>query len=72
MTNRDKLMTLGEALHGPRWQMATASDLAVDKRQVHRWLSGQYAVPDGVVSDLVIIARRRAASLNAAIAASTK
>lgn len=68
--NRSSLIALGEALHGRRWQNATAHDLDVDKRQVHRWVSGEYGIPDGVISDLCRVARRRVDTINAALAGS--
>lgn len=72
MTNRDKLRALGEALHGGRWQNATAADIGVDKRQVHRWVVGEYDPPDGVIADLIRVARQRAVTINAAITAALK
>lgn len=72
MTNRDKLCMLGKALYGPRWQNATAIILDIDKRQVHRWVSEEYDPPDVVISDLIRVARKRVANINAAIAESTK
>jgi len=66
--NRDRLIAIGTALHGERWQSATARDLDVDKRQVHRWVSGEYAVPDGVVADLITIAKSRRGDIDAALA----
>lgn len=72
MTNRDKLRTLGEALHGPRWQRPVATDLDIDDRQVRRWASGEYDPPDGVIADLIRVARLRAANINAAVASALK
>jgi hypothetical protein len=69
MTNRDRLTALGEALHGPRWQRQTAHDLDVDPRQVQRWTSGEYDVPDGVIADLERVARDRVKIINAALSA---
>lgn len=67
MTNLDKLRTLGEALHGPRWQNAVARDLGINPRQVHRWVSGEYEPNEGHIADLIAIARKRNVQITEAI-----
>lgn len=67
MTNRDRLIKLGEALYGPRWKLATSHDLGIDKRQILRWVADEYDVPDGVISDLIVVARERVKTINDAL-----
>jgi hypothetical protein len=69
MTNRDRLIALGEALYGPRWKLPVSQDVGVDKRQILRWVADEYDVPDGVIGDLEAVARARIKSINAALAA---
>lgn len=52
MTNQEKLIKLGAALHGRLWLRATARALNVDYRQVQRWAKGEYPAPDWVIADL--------------------
>ena len=56
MLNNRLLVQLATAIHGPHWQNATARDLGVNVRQVHRWKTEEYEVPDGVIDDLAQIA----------------
>lgn len=72
MTNQQKLITLGAALHGRLWLRATARSLDVDYRQVQRWAKGEYAVPDQVIADLVKIASERKTVISGAIIAASK
>ena len=67
MTNFEKLRTLAMALHGRRWQNATARDLGINPRQVHRWVSGEYEPHEGHIADLIVIAREQAARIKNAI-----
>ena len=67
MSNNDLLVQLATAIHGPNWQNATARDLDVNVRQVHRWKIGEYEVPDGVIGDLVTITEERVKILQAAL-----
>ena len=67
MTNRDRLIMLGEAIFGPLWQNATARALGVNARQVHRWVSGEYEPGNGVILDLISIAKQRRAKMDEAI-----
>ena len=71
MTNFEKLRTLAEALHGPRWQNAVARDLGINSRQVHRWVSGQYSPNEGHISDLIKIAEERVKTIRQGIKASS-
>ena len=59
MTNLEKLLLLGEVLHGPRWQRAVARDLGVCHPQIHRWLSGTYMPYEKHIAALVKIAKQR-------------
>lgn len=67
MQNRERLIALGSAIHGELWQNATARDLGVNPRQVHRWVSGAYSPSDGVIRDLIRIAEAHAARLKDAM-----
>lgn len=67
MTNKDRLIHLGEAIYGPLWQNATARALGVNSRQVHRWVSGEYEPSDGVIRDLVAVAKEKRAAIEVAI-----
>jgi hypothetical protein len=69
VTNRDRLIRIGEAMYGPRWKLQVSHDIGVDKRQILRWVADEYAVPDGVIADLERVARARIKSITAAIAA---
>lgn len=71
MTNFEKLRTLAMALHGPRWQNATARDLGINPRQVHRWVSGEYEPHEGHISDLISLAMERKIQITEAIECST-
>ena len=68
MMNNDLLIQLATAIHGPHWQNATARDLNVNVRQIHRWKTREYAVPDGVIADLVKIAAAKMDGLRDALA----
>jgi hypothetical protein len=67
MDNREKLIALGTAIHGPLWQNATGRDLKVNSRQIHRWVSREYTPPDGVIDDLIEVAELRKTLLIMAI-----
>jgi hypothetical protein len=67
LVNNNLLISLATAIHGSHWQNATARDLGVNVRQIHRWKIGEYEVPDGVVSDMVKIAMTRAEKLKTAL-----
>lgn len=67
MTNLDRLAAIGEALHGERWHRAVARDLDIGPRQVQRWVSGEYDVPDRIVAELEAVARRRVAEIERAL-----
>ncbi len=43
---------VGEALHGPNWQEATARDLGVSSRSVRYWLAGRHDIPIGIWIEL--------------------
>lgn len=67
MTNLEKLTILAEALHGPRWQHATARDLNMSSRQVHRWASGDGYPHEGHIADLIKAAEIRRYEIEQAI-----
>ena len=67
MTNQQKLITLGAALHGRLWLRATARDLGVDYRQVQRWAKGEYDTPDWAVVELAKAASKRRNEIGLAI-----
>ena len=67
LTNLDKIRILGEALHGPRWQNAVARDLSINPRQVHRWVSGEYAPHEGHIADMMKVAKLKKLLIAAAV-----
>ena len=72
MTNQQKLITLGAALHGRLWLRATARDLNVDYRQVQRWAKGEYEPPDQIIAELVEIAVKHQRMISGAITAASR
>jgi hypothetical protein len=48
----DELATAGRALYGDRWQTSLAHDLHVSDRTMRRWLTGEFPIPAGVVTEL--------------------
>ena len=48
----DELATAGRALYGERWQTSLANDLHVSDRTMRRWLTGEFPIPAGVVTEL--------------------
>jgi transposase-like protein len=67
LTNIDRLRILGKALHGERWQQAVARDLGIDKRQVNRWVRGDYSPHEGHIADLIALAKERKIQIAEAI-----
>jgi len=61
--NQRRLVELCEELFGEQWQNRAAKALAVNHRQVHRWVSGEYEPPDEIVEQLGAMARRKAVKL---------
>ena len=61
--NQRRLVELCEELFGEQWQNRAAKALAVNHRQVHRWVSGEYEPPDEIVEQLGGMARRKAVKL---------
>jgi hypothetical protein len=53
------LRRIGEALYGEPWQSRLAADLDVADRTLRRWVSGEMAVPSGVVEELRVLVRGR-------------
>jgi len=49
MTNNQRLVLLGRAIHGDRWKGSLARDLGIDKRQVQRWPMVQSEPTDQIV-----------------------
>ena len=48
----DELATAGRALYGERWQTSLADDLHVSDRTMRRWVTGEFPIPAGVVTEL--------------------
>lgn len=63
---RSELTAIGRLLYGPQWQTPLGAVLGVSDRTVRRWVAGDYAIPDGVVLDIVSLARAAAAATRAA------
>lgn len=57
----DLLREIGEALYGDRWQSDMRDALALgDATRIRDWLSGRRPIPAGIVTDLLILAHKRA------------
>lgn len=59
----ERLLELGRAMYGPRWQREVARALGVADRTVRRWASGQSDIPAVVEVRLVGVARVRVGEL---------
>lgn len=57
------LANVGEALYGPTWQTPMSEALGVSDRTIRRWVSGDFAIPNGVWSDLAKLCRKRGSAL---------
>lgn len=72
MTNCDRLVILGRAMHGERWQRPVSRDLKhKSHRQVQRWADGEFETPDDVIERLMAIARARNLAITDAIKAAS-
>ena len=65
---RARLVAVGEAMYGPRWQTDLARDLGVADRTMRRWDSGHTPIPGTLWADIAVAARRRRDALDAVIA----
>ena len=67
-TAADMLAYAGRAMHGARWIMSTARDLAVSDNTVSKWMSGRVPLPatHGVFADLAGLLERRASEIRQA------
>lgn len=61
--NQRRLVGLCEELFGEYWQNPAAKALAIDHRQITRWVSGDYEPSDEIVEQLGAMARRKAMRL---------
>lgn len=61
--NQRRLVELCEELFGEQWQNRAAKALAVNHRQLWRWVAGEYEPPDEIVERLSGMARRKAVKL---------
>ena len=68
VTARARLVAVGEAMYGPRWQTDLARDLGVADRTVRRWDSGHTPIPGTLWTDIAVAATRRRDALDAVIA----
>ena len=64
---RDLLREAGEVLHGGRWQSELARDLGVTDRTMRRWVSGEHAMPEAVLGELLQLCEHRAGRLAAVV-----
>jgi hypothetical protein len=55
----DELATAGRALYGERWQTSLAHDLHVSDRTLRRWVTGEFPIPAGVVTELRSVLEER-------------
>lgn len=57
------LETIGEALFGPRWQTALASEIGVSDRTMRRWVASPESIPEGAWADIRDLCARRGKTL---------
>lgn len=65
--DNDKLEKIGKSLFGKSWKKALAEALKVDERRITHWLQCTRPVPNGVWSDLKLIADQRKSEVENAI-----
>lgn len=59
INEHSKLTKCGNALFGKTWQSQIAEALNVDSRRIRQWLAGERPVPDGVWSEIKVLAEQR-------------
>jgi len=64
---RDRLIQVGEALYGPRFQRELAGALGVNERTMRRWVAGDFDPPESLRADLLRLLKERRAGLTGLI-----
>jgi len=64
---RSKLIQVGEALYGPRFQRELAEALSVNERTMRRWVAGDFEPPASLQADIVRLLRDRRDIINALV-----
>lgn len=59
MCQAEKLTECGLALYGQTWQTQLGNALGTDSRRIRQWLAGERSVPDGVWTDIKLLAEQR-------------
>lgn len=60
---RALVCAIGPLLYGPDWQVPLSRALGVNDRTVRRWVAGEARPAEGVLADVLRLARERAAVL---------
>jgi len=60
----EKLERAGRLLYGDQWQSNLARDLNIDSRRVRQWTTSDRPISEWVYSELLIILRNNAQSIN--------
>lgn len=63
MTSAELIKSVGPALFGRNWQSELADWLAVNRRTIHRWMSGEDEPRPAVWTELLEIMQERQAQL---------
>ncbi len=58
------LRLVGERLHGMRWQVPLAQDLAVSDRALRYWLTGECPIPQDIKERLSAVVQAHRAKLD--------
>jgi len=61
---RNSIISVGEALYGPRFQRELARDLGVNERTMRRWVAGDTAPPDRIGQELAALIDKRVGLLS--------
>lgn len=67
--NRQRFVTLAEAIYGPKWQNAASRDLGVSQPQCWRWAHGEQEPSDKWLYELESIAQRKFKQIGQALRA---
>jgi hypothetical protein len=63
--NPDLLLDVGQALFPTDWTLNLSRELHVNQRRLRRMAAGSESIPPGIITDLLVIIRRRREELAA-------
>lgn len=55
----EQLKEIGILLFGPKFKIALADFLGVDRRRINHWLDGDRPIPIGITKELLELAKQR-------------